>query len=146
MRLIKDIVPKPSDAVQAMIDGLLEQDARKGFKVDMDTFGSSMDGICYGCAATCAVQKIAGKDLPADVIGMAREEAEFLGFDLKDVIDFEFAIDDLRAGDTKGLSEYYDRFISDELRYPEFSLHSRDWREQLPAVQEYCNKLKAAGL
>lgn len=45
---------KVSEIIQAMIDGLYKEHV----KIDMDTYGTSKDGICYGCAATNTICEI----------------------------------------------------------------------------------------
>ena len=47
-------------ALQAMVDGLKRQSKRKGFMVDMVTFGNVSPETCYGCAATCTLQEMYG--------------------------------------------------------------------------------------
>lgn len=79
-RKIKSIVSKPSEAVQAMIDGLKN---RRGLRINMGTYGQSEDEkskICYGCAATCTVQQVAGKKIPASLIDFTHERARALSF------------------------------------------------------------------
>lgn len=43
--------PKPSFFVKAMIDGL----ENPRVDVRMNTFGKTTNGLCIGCAATCAI-------------------------------------------------------------------------------------------
>ncbi len=52
---------RPSNAVWAMVLGIDGALARDDFTIDMGTFGESYDGMCYGCAATCALQQITEK-------------------------------------------------------------------------------------
>jgi hypothetical protein len=63
MRKISDIISKPSEALQEMLNGLNESKTWKNFELDMDTYGEVSRGvtICFGCAATCTVYAIAKK-------------------------------------------------------------------------------------
>lgn len=146
MRLIKDIVPKPSDAIQAMIDGLLEQSERKDFKIDMDSFGDFEKGICYGCAAVCCVQKLANVNFKDAYSITLAGQAEATGFDSSDLDDFENAVDFLRMGCLLPFFAYWKVVVPDMFLVDEWHLHDDDWREQLPLIQDYCDKLKSAGL
>jgi hypothetical protein len=89
---------KPSLAVKAMIEGLRKAKNRSDFKIDMSTFGASEDGICFGCAATCAVAQLTGKNLPPKIIDETLDAAKWLGVELEDMESFEAAIDGLRRG------------------------------------------------
>jgi hypothetical protein len=50
---------RPSDALEAMCDGLEDIDARADFSIHMSTFGKFEGGLCFVCAATCAAIKAA---------------------------------------------------------------------------------------
>jgi hypothetical protein len=146
MRLIKDIAPKPSDAIQAMIDGLLEQSERNDFKIDMGSFGGFKKGVCCGCAAVCCVQKLAGVDFKDEYSITLAGQSELSGFDSSDLDDFENAVDFLRMGYLLPFFAYWQMVPPDMFLVDEWYLHDEDWREQLPLIQNYCDKLKAAGL
>ena len=108
MESIRELIQsKPSIALQAMVDGLREQSKRKNFKVDMRTFGEGKylnnPVMCYGCAATCTLQKIAGKNLTVDNINVNLDRAQFLKFELTELRRFEFAICDASIGLLYGL-------------------------------------------
>jgi hypothetical protein len=96
MKLIKDIITKPSEALQAMVDGLLEQSKRGDFKIDMDTYGTyDENNICCGCAATCTVQKLLNKNLDKENIDY-ESHSEFFG--IEDIIEFESVMNEARMG------------------------------------------------
>jgi hypothetical protein len=147
---IKTIAPKPSDALQAMIDGLREQSTRQNFRVDMHTFGeySKNLGICYGCAATCAVQKLAGKNFEGSEIDFHPESARYLNLDKTQMVRFESAIDDARKCILEALFEFYEiQDVPDEVVYPEstWTLRNADWEMQLPRVQRYVDFIREQG-
>lgn len=48
---------KASELVLVMVEGL----ESPAYRVDMDTYGETVGGICYGCAATNAIAKITGE-------------------------------------------------------------------------------------
>jgi hypothetical protein len=77
--------------IMAMVNGLKNPKV----KVDMISFGKSVDNVCYGCAATCAVLQIADvKPVPA-LMDMS-EHNELLDGDWLFIAEFETAIDNLR--------------------------------------------------
>jgi hypothetical protein len=110
MQDIKVIAPKAYMAVQAMIDGIRAQKRRKKtFTLQMATFGyrNSMMRMCFGCAATCALQKLANKNFVDDQIQTVLSRAEFLGFDRDQTEAFEEVINHLRCGSILHLLEFY---------------------------------------
>lgn len=94
-------------AVESMIDGLIVQDQRQDFKIDMNTFGFFHDEICFGCAATCSIQHLAGINL---TINNIREKHNTLSIDRYDMLEFEHAINALRKG---ALGLLFDYFMKD---------------------------------
>jgi hypothetical protein len=67
-------------------------------KVAMNTFGDAADGICYGCAATNSICRIAGVVFTEGNIERTRHRAKFIGSSEDFLSDFEDAIDSLRRG------------------------------------------------
>jgi hypothetical protein len=152
-REVRELAPKPSDAIKAMIAGLrgIPSDS---FVVVMSSFGGTgyINGrnVCFGCAATCAAHKLAGKQPSCKHITDEQQRAEYLDFDPQDLMDFEIAIDDFRQGWLGELLEDYyglDRQkLPDELTADQpWDLHSNNWQEQLPAIEAYVAELEAAG-
>lgn len=99
MLSIKEKAPKISDALQAMVDGIKTQTARPDFELYMFSFGDFNDNICYGCAATCAIQQIAGKNLTPENIRGVRCRSYALELDAKELCAFEEAISNFALGD-----------------------------------------------
>jgi hypothetical protein len=148
MLKIKDIVKSPSSALQAMVDGLRSQNERHDFHVDMCTFGEydeDMD-ICFGCAATCAVQEIFGKNLRGHDIVNIFDRADIFGCDIKDIDSFESAINYARLGNMSLLFEYYGYYGPEFLvTLPHLILYTGNWLINLPLVEEYIKELIERG-
>jgi hypothetical protein len=156
LRLIKELAPKPSDAIKAMLEGLRTLPG-DDFVVRMHTFGDTtsrrQDGewvdICCGCAATCAVHRLAHKKPDLEHI-MCRNRSPYLGLHFADMRDFEDAIDEFRKGNVSQLFWYYGLAsvdVSSELWSKQlWFLQDSNWEEQLPMIEEYVKKLVAAGL
>lgn len=151
-RLIKNIIHKPSEALQAMVDGLLKQSQRPDFRIDMSTWGRKSGRkykgqyICYGCAATCAVQEIADKDLSCEVVTALQLRAEALGFNGDDETNFEVAINSARIGDTNPLFGYFGIYNQPhKFNRTGIFLGTTTWRREIPNILAYIETLKAAG-
>lgn len=159
MRKIKDIVQKPSDAVDAMIKGLIRQSKRKGFKIQMQSYGgySAEEQVCFGCAATCTLQEIAGKNLTRSYMvgyNLRLEELELVDdSSAYDEFDFEMSIDRLRTGKPEMLLRFFevDVDLRDQILWsPEAKSLPRmttgDWKEHLSSYRKFSKYLKKLGL
>jgi hypothetical protein len=89
---------KPSVAITYAIKGLERLATKPGYCVNLHTYGRAYDGICYGCAATAAIQEIAGKDLDESNIGNTQDRAKALGLEERELMAFESAINLSRSG------------------------------------------------
>ena len=159
MKQIKSIIelaPKPSDALNAMVRGLLKASRRKTFNIDMSSFGEIRDGICFGCAATCTIQELSGvafkpssgrleRDTRADLIGYANPLADITYYDL---MNFEHAINSFRCGSPRDLIDYYKIPLPDIEQITGHDLYMCDhnWEEQIPVVRTYIKHLEKMGL
>lgn len=151
---IKDVITKPSEAIQAMIDGLRKQSQRSDFQVNMMTYGArgskhgAYANICYGCAATCTVQELAHIDLSCDVIGSKERRAKALGFKLLDQLQFEYVIDLVRRGNMSELFVYFDISLQEAHRFIDAwlpTLVDTNWEKDLKYYEQYVRKLQKAG-
>lgn len=109
-----------------MIDGIKMYDEDPNFEIDMLTYGdwgyeenpkSGEDAvpetnmkkkICYGCAATCAIQKITGITFNPDNISYSDKRCVATELDFIEMDDFEMVINRLRTGDCWPLLHFYD--------------------------------------
>ena len=108
MRILDEIQGKPSIAILRTIQGMRRLKQNKNFKLDMFTFGKVKEGICYGCAATAAIQEIAQIELTQENICTTSQRAKALSFDPKELHLFEHAINDARVGDMVNLLKFCD--------------------------------------
>lgn len=143
---IKDKISKPSQALQAMIDGLRTQSQRYDFKIRMGTFGHSDGAICFGCAATCAVQEIAQTNLSVSAMHYFVDRAAALNFELSGFAEFEGSIDTARYGDMGRLFEYFDLDYSKGQNYNiDLVLRDDDWEKVLPNYEALVARLEKDG-
>ena len=155
---IREVCPKMSDAIDAMIKGLREI-LGDNFKVDMESFGHANRGVCYGCAATCAIQQIAGKLFTPDDLEyayMVAKKATALDMNKEEMLAFETAIDQFRMGNIWFLLKFYGiRAESSginillpngsKVMMGSWYMNTRDYKAQLLFIEEWNNQLKQAG-
>ena len=143
-------IDRPSQALRAMCDGLEEADSRPDFEIDMSTYGEVRNNICFGCAATCALQELLEEPFTALEINDRYISGRTLyaarlepGWDF-----FEFAIDEARKARLHTLFEFFgveDRWDSD-LERELLCMGTSDWRGGLPAIRRLIDKLEPVGL
>jgi hypothetical protein len=150
MKYITELIEsKPSKALQAMIDGLRNQSKRNDFRIVMTTFGESNDksNLCFGCAATCAVQELAKTNFTQSTIGSVFLRANKLQFDIDEFTCFEFSMDKARIGDVYDLFTFCNKQEQfDTNYYDRFFLTSYTWEEQVPKVEKLIKELEEKGL
>ena len=160
---IFNTVKTPSNAIQFMLDGLRTQSKRKDFKIDMNSYGAfdiikpatrneRKKIICYGCAATCAIQQIAQKNLIPGMIGDYDTRAQWLGFDEDELKQFEWALDSFRMGAFTKILNFFGiyadetkQFFTD--KYSNYFLTSgTDWENYIGETENIIADLKERGL
>lgn len=137
-------LPTPFDAIEAMIKGLERFSDHPQFTVDMITFGSYYEtysrpdgGVCFGCAATCTLMDISG--------GFSVDKVKLLGTlkGPKDLVEFEYLIDAVRATELHSLWAFYDFVPIQGLDYlpPSYFLGNRfqkslgKWKDLVAALR-----------
>ena len=99
-------------AVDAMINGLKNQSERAGFTVSMNSYGEAHgitaygEIMCFGCAATCAIQEYAGVNFNYRSIPNERARALAINVDVDILAEFEISIEWLRGGHAYKLSNF----------------------------------------
>ena len=142
MRTFREILKVPSAALEAMCDGLLEQYYRKDFIIDMGTFGGALNGICYGCAATCAIQKASGVNFTEETIYSKHTAGGHF-----DIYRFEQAIDHARNGQLKYLFEYFHINPDRCLKYcNRWDMQNYNWKNEIPIVRIAIREMQEEGL
>ncbi len=142
------IESKPSKALEFMVNGLIKHDKRNDFKVDMSTFGhyNIDDQMCYGCAATCAIQEITGMNLTKKTI----DTNNFYKNDsvsVKQKEYFENAINNARVGLLDTLFEFCKKKRYYKEEYDWMCIITTDnWKQELPKVKKLIKELKSKGL
>ena len=149
-------------AIFALITGLDKalSGTYNNFELSMGTFGNTDGTICYGCAATVALQELTGHIFKPDTYineyyvhgstkaidsilcqtgGMNRESAE--SYDITDVREFEHAVNYFRLGQAHSLYEYFNEPIPEvDINW---SIHINNIESELPKIKEFYNKLPA---
>jgi len=163
---------KPSEWVQYMCDGLEQQSERGGFSVDMTLFWmyDPNEEMCFGCAATCALQEALGVDFQSDFRRPHRHNSRTWSPFNKEVDAMAYkrveeAIDWLRIGtfvwfiqvmselngfdtDEFTAKAKHDAVLRRALGYGSSGLPSLltcNWKEQLPHYRELIEPLRRIG-
>lgn len=152
-------VSKPSQALRAMLEGLLAADRSDGLEVvDMSDYGSKSNGVCFGCAAHWALTQLSkisllqvcgndyGKWLRA--IASQHGEPEFK------VEQFLYILNDVRLGNMDRLYKFLgvdDRMIPTRLKSlvsspRPFYMQEHNWRDELPKMEKFIQQLEEASL
>ena len=137
------------NAAAAMVAGLKIQAARDDFTVNMMVYGdvNNQKSMCFGCAATCAIQEHTGVDFDADNITDRYTRAAAVDVDMDTMRRFEEAIEGLRCsaagrlGIFCGLNEE-DRLFLDDIFYSLPELQHMTWWEDLPKYEAALNVIK----
>lgn len=146
LTIIQKLDGKVWKAVEAMILGLKKQSKRKVFEITMSTFGDFNDKVCFGCAATCTVQQVYGKNFNRKNIAGYESRAKFMKAISEDLAEFESAIDGLRMGYLGDIFKYFKKKMPVKIYRVTLSLSelsSSNWEVFLPDYENLLTKLKA---
>ena len=158
MKSIKELAPKPSDALQAMLTGLKELPEKGKLKVDMDTFGRNRGSVCVGCAATACLMTLSGVDNPEFFVSLGNSNPSKLSrlraYNLEDSEDslaefasFENAIDAFRNnGNLSWLGSFYGVNLSEFDYYVDGFIDSDNYWEFFPQIEQLIADLREEGL
>lgn len=136
-----------------MVDGLKET-TTYGQRVSMGTFGRANSvGVCFGCAATWTIQKLAGRKLVAEEVSALPYALsnpvtlDGLPWSVSDINMFEHAMDDARMGDLRRLFIFLgvSRRLEEEF-VCRFCLTNETWANELPEVEKLIARLEAHDL
>ena len=134
---------KPSDALEYMCDGLLRQDKREGFVINMATYGRSRRKVCFGCAATSTIQEIAGQNLTLQNISCR----ELIGFDTDELFGFEMVINEARLGSLHSLFEFCKVTKVDHRKWNDlWVMTNENWKSCIPKVRKAIREMRAKGI
>ena len=128
--------------LNAMCDGLIHQSKRKNFKVDMDSFGGADGMLCFGCAATCALQELHDVNFTVKNIDSldTRARAVNMGITEDDLDTFEGVVDDARRGNLHWLYTYCGLDLHEAPVHGWYMINS-NWRKEIPKVRRFVEKL-----
>jgi len=127
------------ELVMAMVNGLKAEH----INVDMDVYGDSRNGVCFGCAATNAICEIAGIVFDVDLISHTSYRCRAVGSDFYFFNALEFMFNDLRMGDVEGFNEYADSIGVARLKEPSVPLpplYTENYKELLHYYETFANE------
>ena len=147
-------------AIQSLITGLDRAIAKQGdyknFKLDMNSFGDTDGSICYGCAATVALQELVGYIFPPETYSNKYFDTECdrythshqrailnhelsESYDSKDIGKFEAVVDYFRSGDIDPFYKYFDKPAPNIV--PDWCIENHNVKEELPKIKVFYNKV-----
>lgn len=142
----RDILKTPSNALEAMLDGLEASKNWDNFRIQMKVYAykSSESDVCYGCAASCTVLNLYGYNTQFFVDRYSwKDLADTLDCDPEDLKKFEQAIDNVRYCSMYTLGRYFGVELDD----PEETWYmSNNWESSVLHIRTYIERLKALGL
>lgn len=141
---------KPSEFLQAMVDGLREINPETQH-VSMWSLGYvDHRNICYGCAATWTLQKLADRKLaPVEVLSLnaLAGPLPLNGTDPKRIIEFEQAMDGARSGYLTMLAVFCELSGSELARWDrQWEMLTNNYTEAFPKVELAIKDMQEAGL
>lgn len=139
---ILEKLPRPSFVIEAMMHGLIKMGTNPKYSVYMGTYGETVGGICYGCAATGCIIEVFPQ-VPINALERYTQNS--------DLRLFEQAVDSFRTGHPYALFNLYDLNIDDlpeELHRSllNVNLRDHDWEKQLPLLIEIVRDLRKLGM
>lgn len=161
----------PSNAVDAMVQGLRDHAAKPNGRIYVKGFLAYKGDFCFACAATCAIQRLLRCDLldfrdcakdmqkaRAEQLDLtylfpvnAKYRALFTGWPidvdhLYDMQKFEEAIDNLRSGYPGPFFTYFAIRATYVMPSGLPTLDDKNWSLMLPFYERFRDHLKAHGL
>lgn len=150
--ILEKIQSKPSIALQFMVDGLENTKNQSNSVVDMGTYGSANNNICFKCAATVTIESMFNHVFnPEEIITIGRRVNSLSnddGFFYIEYSLFEDVMDCARCGLLEKLFEFckevYTNKLNAKFEY-RFRLSSDNWEKELPKVKKVIKELQEQG-
>lgn len=152
--ILERIQSKPSIALQAMIDGLLDVKNQPQHRIDMGTFFTyeKATDICFKCAATCTIENLYGyifsdKDINNENVDhllsvVSIEELEFLQ-------KFEEAMESARLSYVGDLFDFcnipFTISLIEKFQSRFRLTDNNHWEDELPEIRKIIKELQELG-
>jgi hypothetical protein len=130
----------PAVAIEHMIDGLVNHREIVDFKLDFDSASKWTKGICCGGAATVTLIRILDMSFAPIELGDDFHRADLMQTDMRDLSDFEEAIEMFRLGNLLAIERYFDLSISGISCLP-WNLQNSSWESEIPEVINFWEQL-----
>jgi hypothetical protein len=130
----------PAVAIEHMIDGLVNHREIIDFKLDFDSSSKWTNGICHGGAVTVTLIKILDMSFAPIELNDDFHRAGLMQTDMRDLSDFEEAIELFRHGNLWAIERYFDLSISGISCLP-WNLQNSSWETEIPEVINFWEQL-----
>jgi hypothetical protein len=132
----------PAVAIEHLIDGLVNHGEITNFELDFDTSISWANGICTGGAATVTLIKILNTSFAPPELSDDFTRAGLMQTDMRDLLDFEEAIELFSQGSLVAIERYFDLPTSRATATPlSWNLQNQSLEGHLPEVINFWEQL-----
>jgi hypothetical protein len=130
----------PAVAIEHMINGLLNHREIKDFKLDFGCSSKWANGVCAGGSVTVTLIQILDMSFAPPQLNNDFARADLMQTDMRDLLDFEEAIDLFSQGSLVAIEKYFDLPTSRATALP-WCLHNEGWEGELPEVINFWEQL-----
>jgi hypothetical protein len=130
----------PAVAIEHMIDGLVNHEEIANFELEFDTSIRWANGICTGGAATVTLIKILNTSFAPPELNDEFTRAGLMQTDMRDLLDFEEAIELFSQGSLVAIKRYFDLPMSGIDSLP-WNLENSNWERDIPEVINFWEQL-----
>jgi hypothetical protein len=130
----------PAVAIEHMIDGLVNHREIVDFKLDFDSSSKWTNGICCGGAVTVTLIRILDMSFAPIELGEDFHRAGLMQTDMRDLLDFEEAIELFRQGSLVAIKRYFDLPMSG-IESLSWNLQNKNWEVEIVKVISFWEQL-----
>jgi hypothetical protein len=130
----------PAVVIEHLINGLLNHREIKDFKLDFGCSSKWANGVCAGGAVTVTLIQILDMSFAPPELNSDFARADLMQTDMRDLLDFEEAIEMFRQGNLLAIERYFDLSISGISCLP-WNLQNSSWESEIPEVINFWEQL-----
>jgi hypothetical protein len=130
----------PAVAIEHMINGLLNHREIVDFKLDFGCSSKWANGVCAGGSVTVTLIQILDMSFAPIELNNDLARADLMQTDMRDLLDFEEAIDLFSQGSLVAIEKYFDLPTSRATALP-WNLQNQSWEEEILEVISFWEQL-----
>jgi hypothetical protein len=129
----------PAVAIEYMIDGLVNHGEIANFELDFDSSIRWANGICTGGAATVTLIKVLNMSFAPPELNDEFTRAGLMQTDMRDLLDFEEAIELFRQGSLVAIERYFG--LPATTTTCSWNLQNHNWETELLEIISFWEQL-----